>query len=65
MKIVTQLPNKLREIANLWLPPIYRRLVSYDKKERDITERCLMKMKSIICPPPPALSKVLIMIVFF
>ncbi|XP_028550091.1 uncharacterized protein LOC110091900 isoform X2 [Dendrobium catenatum] len=58
MKIATQLPNKLREIANLWLPPIYRRLVSYDKKERDITERCLMKMKSIICPPPPALSKV-------
>ncbi|KAI0511087.1 hypothetical protein KFK09_011709 [Dendrobium nobile] len=59
MKIVTQLPNKLREIANLWLPPIYRRLVSYDKKERDITERCLMKMKSIICPPLPALSKAL------
>ncbi|XP_020591957.1 uncharacterized protein LOC110032622 isoform X2 [Phalaenopsis equestris] len=60
MKLATQLPNKLRVAANQWLPPIYRRLISYDKKERDITQRCLMKIKSIILPSPPALSKALV-----
>ncbi|KAK8953343.1 hypothetical protein KSP40_PGU019320 [Platanthera guangdongensis] len=56
MKISTQLSKKMRDAAYIWLPPIYRRLVSDDKKERDIAERCLMKTKQIIFPAPPTLS---------
>ncbi|KAI3714852.1 hypothetical protein L6452_21812 [Arctium lappa] len=57
MKLVTQLPEKMRETSNLWAPPIYRRLISTDKREKDMSERCLLKLKSTICPPPKALSK--------
>ncbi|KAK4573584.1 hypothetical protein RGQ29_031509 [Quercus rubra] len=38
----------------------YRRLLSFDKKERDMSERCLSKIKSIILPPTLVLSKVLV-----
>ncbi|KAL8247956.1 hypothetical protein R6Q59_009172 [Mikania micrantha] len=61
MKLETQMNEKMRETSNLWGPPIYRRLVSADKRERDMSERCLQKIKSLICPPPAALSKVVIM----
>ncbi|KAL7601049.1 hypothetical protein Lser_V15G23934 [Lactuca serriola] len=60
MKLVTQLNEKMRETSNLWAPPIYRRLVSSDKREKDMSERCLLKIKSTICPPPSSLSKVVI-----
>ncbi|KAJ0488153.1 putative telomere-associated protein Rif1 [Helianthus annuus] len=58
MKLETQVNEKMRETSYLWGPPIYRRLVSVDKRERDMSERCLRKIKSLICPPPAALSKV-------
>ncbi|KAJ0724314.1 putative telomere-associated protein Rif1 [Helianthus annuus] len=60
MKLETQVNEKMRETSYLWGPPIYRRLVSVDKRERDMSERCLRKIKSLICPPPAALSKVVI-----
>ncbi|KAK9060710.1 hypothetical protein SSX86_021416 [Deinandra increscens subsp. villosa] len=60
MKLETQVNEKMRETSNLWGPPIYRRLVSADKRERDMSERCLQKIKSLICPPPEVLSKVVI-----
>lgn len=58
MKLETQVNEKMRATSNLWCPPIYRRLVSADKRERDMSERCLQKIKSLICPPPSELSKV-------
>lgn len=61
MKLVTQLPEKMRETSNLWAPAIYRRLISADKREKDMSERCLLKLKSTICPPPKALSKAVIL----
>ncbi|KAI3711707.1 hypothetical protein L1987_70249 [Smallanthus sonchifolius] len=60
MKLETQVNEKMRDASNLWGPPIYRRLVSADKRERDMSERCLQKIKSLICPPPADLSKVVI-----
>ncbi|GKB92459.1 putative telomere-associated protein Rif1 [Tanacetum coccineum] len=60
MKLATQVNEKMRETANVWAPPIYRRLVSADKREKDMSERCLLKVKSTICPPPMALSKALV-----
>ncbi|KAI3790296.1 hypothetical protein L2E82_03241 [Cichorium intybus] len=60
MKLVTQLSEKMRETSHLWTPPIYRRLVSTDKREKDMSERCLLKIKSTICPPLTPLSKAVI-----
>jgi telomere-associated protein RIF1 len=48
----------MRESSHIWAPPIFRRLLSTDKRERDISERCLLKIRPTIIPPPPALSKV-------
>lgn len=50
----------MRESSNIWAPPIYRRLLSSDKRERDMSERCLLKIRFTILPPPLVLSKVLI-----
>lgn len=58
MKLATQVNEKMRETSNVWAPPIYRRLISADKREKDMSERCLLKIKSTIYPPPIALSKV-------
>ncbi|KAI9192702.1 hypothetical protein LWI28_026782 [Acer negundo] len=60
MKLATQLREKMRELSHIWAPSICRRLLSIDKKERDMSERCLLKIKSIIFPPTLALSKALI-----
>ncbi|CAD6259282.1 unnamed protein product [Miscanthus lutarioriparius] len=38
-------------------PPVYRRLLSADKTERDTAERCLIKVSRLILPPQPLLSK--------
>ncbi|XP_020244954.1 uncharacterized protein LOC109823043 isoform X2 [Asparagus officinalis] len=59
MKMAAQFCEKMRDSSNMWVPPIYRRLVSNDKKERDMAERCLAKTKSFICPPTLTLSKVI------
>ncbi|XP_010047985.2 uncharacterized protein LOC104436826 [Eucalyptus grandis] len=59
MKIASQLGEMMRASSHIWIPPLYRRLLSTDKRERDMTERCLLKIKSIMLPPPPTLSKVL------
>lgn len=48
----------MKEMACIWVPPIYKRLVSVDKKERDMSERCMIKIESIIFPPALTLSKV-------
>ncbi|KAA8522989.1 hypothetical protein F0562_009412 [Nyssa sinensis] len=45
MKLATQLSEKMRDTSNIWAPPIYRRLVSIDKRERDMSERCLLKIR--------------------
>ncbi|XP_025015352.2 uncharacterized protein LOC8272219 [Ricinus communis] len=60
MKLVAQLSEKMRESSFIWVPPIYRRLLSIDKKEKDMSERCLLKIKPAIFPPPAALSKALV-----
>lgn len=58
--LAAKLSDKMRESSNIWAPPIYRRLLSSDKRERDMSERCLLKIRSTILPPPLVLSKVLI-----
>nr|XP_043625325.1 uncharacterized protein LOC122596761 [Erigeron canadensis] len=60
MKLATQVNEKMRDTSSLWAPSIYRRLVSADKREKDMSERCLVKIKSTICPPPTALSKAVV-----
>ncbi|KAL5697888.1 hypothetical protein ACHQM5_028992 [Ranunculus cassubicifolius] len=60
IKLVSQLGEKMRETANIWAPAIYRRLISSDKRQRDITERCLMKIRSVMLPPPLDLSKAIV-----
>ncbi|XP_015894129.1 uncharacterized protein LOC107428164 isoform X1 [Ziziphus jujuba] len=60
MKLAVQLDEKMRDMSHVWVPPIYRRLLSFDKKERDMSERCLLKIKSLILPPPLKLSKALV-----
>ncbi|XP_061951001.1 uncharacterized protein LOC133674057 isoform X2 [Populus nigra] len=57
MKLAAQLSERMRESSHIWAPPICRRLLSTDKRERDISERCLLKIRPTIIPPPPALSK--------
>ncbi|XP_050937570.1 uncharacterized protein LOC103487420 isoform X5 [Cucumis melo] len=58
--LAAKLSDKMRESSNIWAPPIYRRLLSSDKRERDMSERCLLKIRSTILPPPLVLSKVLV-----
>ncbi|KAG9156645.1 hypothetical protein Leryth_006620, partial [Lithospermum erythrorhizon] len=58
-KLVVSLGEKMRGMSYIWTPPIYRRLVIPNKREIDISERCLMKTKSTICPPLSTLSKAL------
>lgn len=58
MKLVSQMGDNMRTLSSMWAPPIYRRLLSLDKKERDMSISCLRKAKSCIFPPLPSLSKV-------
>ncbi|XP_043725131.1 uncharacterized protein LOC122671768 isoform X2 [Telopea speciosissima] len=58
IKLAAQVGEKMRDSANIWAPPIYRRLISTDKRDRDMSERCLLKIRSVVIPPPPSLSKV-------
>ncbi|KAL1563425.1 hypothetical protein AAHA92_05893 [Salvia divinorum] len=59
VKLVSSLTEQMRETSSLWIPPIYRRLVSLDKRDRDMSERCLLKIVPLIFPPPVSLSKAL------
>ncbi|XP_022987582.1 uncharacterized protein LOC111485102 isoform X1 [Cucurbita maxima] len=59
-KLAAKLSDKMRESSNIWAPPVYRRLLSFDKRERDMSERCLLKIRSTILPPPLVLSKALV-----
>jgi hypothetical protein len=59
MKLACQSHKRMRELSSLWVPPIYRRLLSADKPERDMAERCLIKVSCVILPPQPLLSKVI------
>ncbi|KAL7134649.1 hypothetical protein ABFS83_11G041200 [Erythranthe nasuta] len=58
-KLACTLTEQMRSMASLWTPPIYRRLVSLDKRDRDISERCLLKIMPIIRPSPITLAKAL------
>ncbi|KAK7330065.1 hypothetical protein VNO77_24250 [Canavalia gladiata] len=60
MKLSGQLSQQMRDSSHIWAPPIYRRLLSTDKRERDASERCLLKIRSTVIPPPLDLSKVLV-----
>ncbi|KAL9668102.1 hypothetical protein QQ045_002477 [Rhodiola kirilowii] len=60
LKLESQLNERLKETSNLWAPPIYRRLISVLKKDRDVSERCLLKLKSIINPPTSTLAEVVV-----
>ncbi|XLR09029.1 hypothetical protein HN51_064043 [Arachis hypogaea] len=60
MKLCGQLSKQMRDSSHIWAPPIYRRLLSTDKRERDATERCLLKVKTSVIPPSLDLSKVLV-----
>ncbi|KAF0901645.1 hypothetical protein E2562_003597 [Oryza meyeriana var. granulata] len=57
MKLTSQNPERMRELSSIWVPPIYRRLLSADKAERDMAERCLIKVSSVVLPPQFLLSK--------
>ncbi|AQL01697.1 uncharacterized protein [Zea mays] len=57
MKLGGQSPKRMRDLSSLWVPPVYRRLLSADKAERDMVERCLIKVSCVILPPQPLLSK--------
>ncbi|GMI84263.1 hypothetical protein HRI_002095600 [Hibiscus trionum] len=59
-KLTAQMSEMMRESSHLWAPPIYRRLLSIDKRERDMSERCLLKIRSTILPAPISLSKAII-----
>lgn len=58
MKLATQLSENMRGLSDTWAPSIYRRLLSIDRRERDMSARCLLKIKSSILPPTSTLSKV-------
>ncbi|KAM0828422.1 hypothetical protein ACQ4PT_067567 [Festuca glaucescens] len=57
MKLGSQNPKGMRDLSSMWVPPIYRRLLSSEKPERDMAERCLIKVSSVILPPQSSLSK--------
>ncbi|OQU75928.1 hypothetical protein SORBI_3010G057500 [Sorghum bicolor] len=57
MKLADQSPKRMRDQSCLWVPPVYRRLLSADKTERDMAERCLIKVSCLVLPPQPLLSK--------
>ncbi|KAG8367439.1 hypothetical protein BUALT_Bualt16G0072300 [Buddleja alternifolia] len=59
VKLASSLTGQMRHMSSVWTPPIYRRLVSVDKRDRDMSERCLLKIMPLICPPPVTLSKAL------
>ncbi|KAL3824518.1 hypothetical protein ACJIZ3_020547 [Penstemon smallii] len=59
VKLTSSLPEQMKNMSSVWTPPIYRRLVSADKRDRDMSERCLLKIMPIIDPPPATLSKAL------
>ncbi|KAK6151725.1 hypothetical protein DH2020_014360 [Rehmannia glutinosa] len=61
VKLTCSLTEQMRNMSSLWAPPIYRRLVSVNKRDRDMSERCLLKIMPVICPPPITLSKALAM----
>ncbi|KAM1817381.1 hypothetical protein ACFX1X_001691 [Malus domestica] len=60
MKLATLLSENMREMSHIWAPPVYRRLLSSDKRERDMSERCLLNTRSTILPPPLNLSKAVV-----
>ncbi|KAF7806429.1 Telomere-associated protein RIF1 [Senna tora] len=60
IKLAAQLSKKMRNLSHIWAPPIYRRLLSTDKRERDASERCLLKIRSTVIPPSLDLSKVIV-----
>lgn len=64
MKLANTSAQNMRAMSNIWAPPVYKRLVSSDKRERDMSERCLQKVSSVILPPPVILSKVAYNILF-
>ncbi|KAL8497864.1 hypothetical protein ACS0TY_021276 [Phlomoides rotata] len=59
VKLASSLTERMRESSSLWIPPIYRRLVSLDKRDRDLSERYLLRIMPLICPLPVSLSKAL------
>ncbi|XP_061350669.1 uncharacterized protein LOC133295827 [Gastrolobium bilobum] len=60
MKLSGQLSEQMRDSSHIWASPIYRRLLSTDRRERDASERCLLKIRSTVIPPSLDLSKVLV-----
>ncbi|KAL9249035.1 hypothetical protein AKJ16_DCAP00275 [Drosera capensis] len=58
MKLWTQLSQKMKESSCMWAPPMYRRLLSSDKREKDMCQRCLLSIKPVMLPPSLTLSKV-------
>ncbi|XP_050157910.1 uncharacterized protein LOC126631805 isoform X2 [Malus sylvestris] len=59
IQLATLLSENMREMSHIWAPPVYRRLLSSHKRERDMSERCLLNTRCTILPPPLNLSKVL------
>ncbi|TKY54818.1 Telomere-associated protein RIF1 [Spatholobus suberectus] len=60
MKLSGQLSEQMKGSSHIWAPPIYRRLLSTDKRERDSSERCLLKIRSTVIPPSLDISKVIV-----
>ncbi|KAJ7526714.1 hypothetical protein O6H91_16G019400 [Diphasiastrum complanatum] len=49
--------NDMKEFSHVWVPPLYRRLLSLSKNERDMAEQILEEIKCTIIPPPPKLMQ--------
>ncbi|KAM7265279.1 hypothetical protein ACFE04_002962 [Oxalis oulophora] len=60
IKLGSQLHEEMSNFSSMWAPAIYRRLLSNDKRERDMSERCLLKISSTVFPPTLTLSQTLV-----
>ncbi|GBG70554.1 hypothetical protein CBR_g6680 [Chara braunii] len=49
----------MQEFSHLWCPPLYRRLLSEAKRERERAEECLEKARPQLLPPSKTLSSIL------
>ncbi|XP_047309165.1 telomere-associated protein RIF1-like [Impatiens glandulifera] len=61
VKLASQVQEEMRHASSIWAPQVYGGIISPDKRLRDMSERCLLKIKSTIYPPPLTLSKALLL----
>eukprot|EP00250_Pteridium_aquilinum_P008834 c18246_g1_i2 orf=198-5660(-) len=50
--------SSVRMQSSVWGPAVYRRLLSADRKDREVAEQCMKDLELTLLPPQPSLSKV-------